>query len=588
MIKGRITEVVQAANLVNKMFTERETNVKVLHVPMLQDLRSSNDTQNNTSRSSSRTNNVHERDINPKLEVNINANHTRTLKAIHPIINAEAFALTMDRYRIFVSQLNEQRRKENIEIENHNHNARKFVPNDIQKPFLQLFLRKNRNLSAPDYNKLVDEFEKERGILTPKKKLHIVKYQSELLFQHFLYEYSLQLQENTKVFKDLGQNEPRPIKMLEINSYKIVMQTRNGHQSIDICQETVKNHRKRLLEAGVLINYTFCGHKRGIKTHINPEILAIFDLFTEKITITENQHFNPRTAKSFGNSKEVTVTEHKENQIKENVDNNSLKKCNATPLQGETILNNNNYNNTNSQDEKSKLGGGEKIVKSSEKLRQKIENEYDFAENLTKGKYHNYTPIDIRQFFNESMYGILSREEFKELIIQDFLKSAARLYKNSTPYFGSWLKAYRMLIENEFMVNGNLHNKALMVDKLQEYRWRLHHAERWFTRHNEVKILFPSDYFDFSRTKAKEIGFGYTKKAYLKHKKYVETTKTDANKKRLERERTISNDKKFVAAFNKFKRRDISLPEMIEYVKNNLSIQFEQRFINEYQKFIQR
>ena len=92
-----------------------------------------------------------------------------------------------------------------------------------QQTFAALFIKKYNSLSATEYNAKVDEFFKEKGIQLKKRKLHIIKYQSELVFQQFLYQYSLQLNENTKVFRNLGVNDKRVLKMLEINSYKIVI-----------------------------------------------------------------------------------------------------------------------------------------------------------------------------------------------------------------------------------------------------------------------------------------------------------------------------------------------------------------------------
>lgn len=568
-----------------------KTNVKQLHVPGLFDSRA-NDNQNNVRL---RTNdtlqlhaNVENERKNEQLHVNIDANH-RPVKAIHPVINSEVFALTMDRYRIYVKKLNDFRRNENENIKKHNKEAAAFEPNALQKPFIDLFLQKNRNLSPSNYNKAVTDLQNERGIVLKKKRLHIIKYQSELIFQQFLYEYSLQLNENTKVFKKLGVNDARRIKMLEINSAKIVLNTRNGIQSIDVCNETIKNHRKHLEEAKVLVDYVFCGHKRGIKCHINPEILATFDLKTQKITITENQHFTPKTAKSFGNNKDVTVTLHKENEIKENVDNNSLRKGNATLLQDETISNNNNDINTGLQFEKRQTGAAEKFVKLSEKFQQNVENEYKLAENLKNGLYNFYKPIDVRELYNEAMYGILSREEFKEVILQDFFKTSAKLYRNSTPYFGSWLKAYQNWMKKMFFSGKEtLIHKTTMVERLQEYRWRLNHAHKWFTKHSEVNILFPSDYFDFTRLTAKECGFEYTKKAYKKHLKYESeriSIENEQNRNAKQRKERINHAKKFETAFNKFKNNKLTLNQFYDYVKTNLPAQYQMTIVERIKEY---
>lgn len=562
---------------VNSIHVEREKDSRTNHVPREADSRTDHAERDEKSRR------IH-------VDFTYNTKNQQPLKAVFPEINSEAFAMTMDKYRIYVSKLNEARKLENIEIEKHNkvnvlNNEEELLEKFKSSPkILELikdkkdrFIEENKSKSTEEYNLCVDNFFKENGILLKKKKLYIIKYQSELVFQQFLYEYSQQLAQNTKVFKDLGVIENRPIKMLEINSLKIVMLQRNGIASIDVCKETIKNHRRNLVEAGILFDYTFCGHKRGVKAHINREILTVFDANSGNLVTSENQCFTPRTAKSFGNNKEVTVTELTINEIKENVNNISLGLGTASP---DFNLNNNFDSNTIAQVEKSKLGGGAKNVKISENLENSIENEYELCNKLAAGTYNFYKPIDIRMLYLESVEGTMSRERFKELIIQEFFKESARLYRNSTPYFGSWKKALDAWLNKKFHTNGDLYNKQLMVEKLQEYRWRLNHAHKWFTS-KDVKPLFPNQYFDFTRKSPKEVGFEYTKKAFLSNKKALENRITEEKqqiKAAAERKIQIDYAKKFDKAFNRFKNNRISLNELFDYVKNNLPENYQMKF----------
>jgi hypothetical protein len=549
---------------VNSLHVEREIETRSLDVKRIEETRSLDVER------TEKTRRLH-------VEITNNIKNQQPLKAVFPEINGEAFALTMDKYRIYVSKLNEMRKLENIAIEKHNLKVPAKQDDEVKQTFANLFLKKYSSLLPVEYNeKVVDIFE-DKGIILKKKKLHIIKYQSELVFQQFLYEYSQQLAQNTKVFKDMGIVENRPIKMLEINSLKIVMLQRNGISSIDVCKETIKNHRRNLVEAGILFDYTFCGHKRGVKAHINREILTVLDQHSGNLTTSENQHFTPRTAKGFGNNKEVTVTEINNNKIKENVQNISLIK--GTPS-ADINLNNNFDNNTIAQVEKGKLGGGAKNVKFSEKLDNLIENEFELCNKLASGQFNYYKPLDIRELYHESVSGTMSRERFKELIIQEFFKEAARLYRNSTPYFGSWKKALDTWTNKKFLVNGNLYNKQLMVEKLQEYRWRLNHAHKWFTSKN-VAPLYPNQYFDFTRQLPKEIGFEYTKKAFLTNKKSLENRITEEKqvlRAAKQRKENINYAKKFDLVFNRFINNRISLNATLDYVKNNLPANYQMKF----------
>ena len=482
----------------------------------------------------------------------------------------------MDKFRVYVADINAKRKIENEAIAKYNESCKLVTLTEMQDTFKRVFLKKYKTYSATFYNEEVDKLFAEKGIQLPKKKLHIIKYPTELVFQNILHEYAQQLKQHTKVIQDLGITEERPLKMLEINSVKIAQLERNGIKSIPVTNETIKNHRKHLIDAGVFFDYTFCGHKRGVKVHINPEILVVLDLKTEKLTTLENQHVTTRTAKSFGNTKEVTVTQVNNNNIKENVENNSLEKGTASPDPSFAL-----YNNTTSQLENKQTRAAAKTVKVSENLEKLIETKIEFCNNLTKGKYKNWVPIDIRTMYLESKEGTITREEFRELEIQEILKSLAKLYKNSTPYFGSWLKAYDLLLSKEFLnPNGHLYHKDLMVDKLQEYRWRINHASKWFTK-TGVRPLFPHEYLDPTRTTTKEIGFGYTKKAFLKHKKDIQQRITNENviilnaKKRKER---INYAKKFDLVIRRFMNNRLSLNDTFDYIKNNLPEQYRLKF----------
>ena len=519
----------------------------------------------------------HVKDTLDKKRIHVASSlNERPLRAFLPIIDAEAFAETMDKYRVYVAHINAQRKIENEEIEKYNEKCLKIKLDNVQKTFESVFIKKHKSLTGKLYNDKVDEFFTEKGIVTLKKKLHIIKYQSELVFQNILHEYSQQLRQNTKVFKELGIEQERPLKMLEINSLKIALLERNGIKSIPVSNETIKNHRKHLLDAGVFFDYTFSGHKRGVKVHINPEILTVLDLKTEKLTTLENQSVILRTAKSFCNNKEVTVTQLDKSNIKENVNNNSLGKGTASPDNSFAL-----YNNTTSQVKEKQTEGRPENVKFSENLENLIEDKISFCNNLKLGKYNNYVPIDIRYLYHESKYGTIPREQFKELVIQDFFKSLARIYKKTSPYFGSWLQAYNLWMDKKLMANnGNLYHKDLMVDKLQEYRWRLNHASKWFTKY-DVRPLFPNQYLDMTRTNPKEIGFEYTRKAFLKHKNDLKHRIENENviilnaKKRKER---INYSRKFDLIISRFMNNRISLNDTFDYIKNNLPEQFRQKF----------
>src|SRR5690606_7218681 len=96
------------------------------------------------------------------------------------------------------------------------------------------------------------------------------------------------------------------IQDLDVNAYFLTNLKRNNVHSLAICSKTVRNHRRRLEEAGVFVNSRFEGHTKGVKVVLNPEIIAIFDLQTNKYASTENQPVTPQEGKKFPDTNETT------------------------------------------------------------------------------------------------------------------------------------------------------------------------------------------------------------------------------------------------------------------------------------------
>ena len=156
----------------------------------------------------------------------------------------------------------------------------------------------------------------------------------------------------------------------------------------------------------------------------------------------------------------------------------------------------------------------------------------------------------------------------------------AKYYKNHTVYVGSWKKAIESWLQNRFAYNNgtgpHLCNKQLMVDKLEEFRWRMKNSENFY-RKTEIKRLFPSDYFDFSRKTKSEIGFEYTEIAWKRHLEYLQREpelKKRAKKKVEARLNNLSFNKKLDAKEQLFLNNKISYTQLYDYVKDNLPSNF--------------
>ncbi|WP_309613719.1 hypothetical protein [Flavobacterium sp.] len=386
------------------------------------------------------------------------------------------------------------------------------------------------------------------------------------------------MKRNEKFIKG-GITSKRPIEEFKINSFLVTQLKRNEVSSIAICSKTVRNHRKRLEEAGVFVEYHFAGRNRPIEVHINPEILVILDVYTSKLKSSETKELRLTYWNVLPDNNESTRTFINEYKKKENVENNSQDiRSSSKALTPSHLF----FTGTHTSKEaiQTKGAGGEPQTNEqtlSDKLQELILHPQELAENLANGDYHNYKPIDIRYLYKEAFSGTLTSEEFRELAIQDFFKSISKIYKSSTPFAGSYKKAINLYYQNKWIAfTGNSFNKSVLVDEISQMRWRTEWARKWFIK-NEFTPLFPYNYFDMTRKTSKEVGFEYTKAKWNEH--LVAIAKYDALKKKQQsnatkRTQTINHSKKCETALTRFFKNKLTYSQLFDYVEQNLPKQY--------------
>ena len=504
--------------------------------------------------------------------------------AIYPAIIEEAFSITMDNYRKYIASYNFKTQAENELIQAHNNSVKEFckttVLNEVQVQYKRLFLLHNaKNNNSRDYNEAVTQFCNDYGLIVEKKKIQTVKYATEVVFQNLLHLYNSQLMKRNEKFIKGGIASKRPIEEFKINSFLVTQLKRNEVSSIAICTKTVRNHRKRLEEAGVFVEYHFAGRNRPIEVHINPEILVILDVYTSKIKRSENKELRLTYWNVLPDNNESTRTFINEYKKKENVENISQDiRSSSEALTPSHLF----FTGTHTSKEamQTEGAGGDPETKEktlSDKLHELILHPQELAENLANGDYHNYKPIDIRYLYKEAFSGTLNNEEFRELAIQDFFKSISKIYKSSTPFAGSYKKAINLYYQNKWIAfTGNSFNKSVLVDEISQMRWRIEWARKWFVK-NEFAPLFPYNYFDMTRKTAKEVGFEYTKAKWNEHLKAI--AKYDALKKKQQanatkRKETINHSKKCENAVTRFFKNKLTYSQLFDYVEQNLPKQY--------------
>ncbi|WDO13083.1 hypothetical protein MH928_17390 [Flavobacterium sp. WW92] len=503
------------------------------------------------------------------------------IMAVYPAIVDEAYSITMDNYRKHVAAYNTRTADENSLIAKHNTSVKSYRKKteltEVQKKFSLIFELKHNSLPPRKYNELADAFCKDYGLIVEKKKIQTVKYATEIIFSNLLHLYNSQLMKRNTRYMSLRVTEKRPLQEFKVNSFLVTELKRNNHRSLDLCSKTVRNHRQRLQECGVFIDYHFAGQNRPVELHINPEILAVFDLKTNKLAIAENQRLNLNFGKVLPDNNDITGTCLNEYQKKENA-GSSLDIRSSLALTPFYV----SFTGTPaSKDGNSTEGGAAENVKVSETLSEKLLDQIlhpqELAERLAAKEFNSYRPIDIRYLYKEAYSGTLTNDEFRELAIQDFFKSISKLWKKSTPYAGSWKKAINLYSQSKWIAfTGASFTKANIVEDIQQMRWRTEWARKWFIK-NEFPPLFPFEYFDMTRKTSKEVGFEYTLRKWNEHeaaKQKYEAVKKKLQADSIRRRTAINYSKKCETAVARFLKDKITLPQLFDYVEKNLPAEF--------------
>ncbi|OAB79733.1 hypothetical protein [Cochleicola gelatinilyticus] len=569
------------------------------------------------------------------LEDTLKKNVTRSVASpntfAHPVITKEAHKATLDNYRKYVAAYNDQLKAINKDIRHYNKNVEKFIEkNPVTENkilLLKLFTSKYHHYKNNAYNKEVENFNDTHGLYIKKLPFQTVKPLSLQVFEAFLHGFTVQLQAQVKIFRQIGKTTPTTLPKMSINPYEISCQQRKGTLNLDLCGKTIRNHRERLEQAGVLIEKEYRGTSRPVKFAINPKILVVFEGYTPKTQNAENQFINsdernvlPHTkvdTRSFKDKLEIKGNVNKHSRDKENSSNllSNLKYYKVTQTQeGEKNSPAQNFNtkpgekipihpkavdafrakkaNRAAKIETSgalisKIGVSAAAVPAentvhdqlTEKWLNQIDNRFDLAGKLSQGVYNYYTPIateDLRKM--ERSPGIDS-EDFREIVIQDFIRSAAQLNRYDQAGAGSWGLAIKH-IDKQFgclRFTGKVTSKSDCYSKLMEFRYRLRRAVSWFNKRNWKAVRYASDYFDPLNDLPCDVAWKYTEKFWTKELKRQQDNSAARKKKAFQaaaKKEALIQDKKenekLDRAIRKYFNKTYSLEQLTEYVTKQL------------------
>lgn len=518
------------------------------------------------------------------------------LIAVYPMLTPDTIRMTMDNYRVWEDEYNTATGFENISTENHNAEVRRFLAsdqaNETHKAYDDHFKKsvafreKNdrKKLTDREYNAEADEICAQHGPIIFKRKIQTIKTGSEAVFENMLYYYNEQLMYKNKQRQNARNTNPLPLPAFAANSWRISQRQRaNGMRSLRVCNKTVCNHRARLEEAGVFINGRFRGKQTAYEVDFNPKILVAFDQFNDKIVAAENQSLNQKTRKVLRMWSGNTSTSFRDKLDKKGNSTEFPDKESVTPTAFTSPEHGHRYKALG-KERNSPVGAAAESVKisikpeksPSDKMAALVLPVNELDARLRIGLFDGYEPIKPAHLRWEAYNGTLTNLEFKEVMLQERLKIAAKLYIGTRITPGTWANTFKMLKDDLWITLGHTWSKAAILQDFESYTWRINHAVRWF-KNKTINPLYPSKYFDVRRRKKEEMGFEYTIQAYKSHLAEPERRKKRQAKRQKEAAKRVPEidlAKKYKAKVAEFQNGKITIYQLSDYVQHYLPAEF--------------
>jgi DNA-binding transcriptional ArsR family regulator len=524
----------------------------------------------------------------------------------YPVITSEDFKQSLDNYSLFVHEYNNTTLvKLNNDVDNHNSLIDKMVQMKVVQE-QDIFKMKDKydrrlretygrcTIPVKLYNAHVNEFNADNRVKIRKKKHHKVKQASKQIFaailSHCAYKlkgrnlWCLQANESTQLRLDEGYEFPLSAKsLLNVN---LDLGTSTEVPKLDLDKDTIHRHIARLLDCGVIEEYRFRGYDYAPMAKLNPLVLRISDGYKPYEKYTDTGDF---TAKyGYNNSSYSNQVQHKNNKATAKADAidkeelEALKKVQSVlyPQVSNSAISDPNgsefYRNTGKQ----VAAAAPKEKKAAAKKRKEIfpiresfrvlynKSVYELANELAAGIHNNYRPLPMRDLIWEAQYGTIDKEQFRRIIIYDFICTTARIFKDKKVYQGEWTNTIKYFFYNYFFSKtSGIYSKQYQLEKLEEFRWRLKWVISYCSRYPDYKLLYPREYFNLTRTNSYEGGFGYTKKHFKKHENYLKN-EADKNKDSLQKKKQRELTHKITLRARKYLKGRCRFEELTGYVES--------------------
>ena len=489
-----------------------------------------------------------------------------------PYLDTSAVKETMRSYRSYVYQYNKMVLKQNKEISKYNLNIANPTNAKEKKLVLKFKLDYNSSFTS-NYNDKVEEYNTKHGNFFKKRKINTIKYQTEIIFHTLVGFYVKQLKIKNLIAVQSNKStrvEKNKLPKLDLDHRKIATHNIDDIPRLSISKKTVQNHVKRLREAGILINYRYINQNKPISINFNPKILVILEGKQPKRQNSKNQSLTPLIGKNLHDNNETISAKLNKKKIKDNpkgiVDIRKELTLSFNSLSAKAYKNTEGITN-----KKSRTSGADflgKYAQKSNKLREKILDDYDFANKLASKEFENYKPIEYYILKQEELYGNLTVLEFRKLLQQDFIKSSYKLWKTREVYFGVWLKAIRYVQNNYFKSE----IKEILCQSVPQHRWRLEFARKWFLK-KKFNSLFPYQYFDLTRTQTNEVGYVGSYKVWKTYQRINKDTLLEAKNLQqaaAHRKEMLSQRTRLKKWITKYEKGSISYDELFTYATTSL------------------
>ena len=530
-------------------------------------------------------------------------------KYIHPIITKADHKATMDNYRAYIKALKNEVEAFNISIVSYNkeveNNRINNPPITSKQTLIGLFDKKWSATSDIDFNAAARSFNELHGHHRTLRRLMPIRANLLLTFEAMLHAYSVHLRRTTNIRRSTYQKHLQPLPKAPINPQEIVTQQRNGIPNLEICKRSVRTHKRKFEHAGVLVEREFHGSNVCVNYFFNPSILVVSESFCAETQNTRKQALIQKKRKDLqDNQSSFTRTSENNPEIIGNVNKSHSDIRNApSGLEDNIVF----YLNTEGQDcKKNKPTASKKTQTSGEKFKKMqtsgeilagmqigsdtappriqtlIEKEVDnmdsrreLAAKLSHGVYNNYVPLAIKDLNKEINSPNITNEDFRELVLHDFIKCAGAINKKDQAGPGSWNLAIQF-IDSDFgcrNFKGTAGSKIDIISKLISFKYRLRRVLGCFEKRPDWSPRYANVYFNPVLKDSRQVGWQFTARWWTKeqdrrqeiadNKKRLASKLTDQKIKLKDRSKF---DQKLTRRIWAYLRSEITFSSLQEYV----------------------